>query len=69
MQKSLGFFRIHIQKRTFCTSAPTHFKLSKAFVEKYKDVPPPFGFTGLGELVYKRSYSRVKPDNATNEEW
>lgn len=44
------------------------FKLSDKFIDKYKDIKPPFGFNGLGELVYLRTYSRVK-DNGTNEEW
>lgn len=46
----------------------TPFKLSRSFLEKYKDATPPFGFNGLGELVYKRTYSRVKQDG-TNEDW
>lgn len=49
-------------------SAGVPFKLSTGFVDKFKTIKPPFGFNGLGELVYRRSYSRVKPDGA-NEEW
>ncbi|KAF0984585.1 hypothetical protein FDP41_000484 [Naegleria fowleri] len=45
------------------------FKLSKTFVEKYKNIPPPFGFNGLGEVVYKRTYSRVIEEENRNEEW
>lgn len=44
------------------------FKLSKGFIFHYKDKIPPFGFNGLGELVYMRTYSRIKPDN-TKEKW
>lgn len=44
------------------------FKLSVDFVEKYKYVKPEFGYNGLGEVVYRRTYSRVRPDG-TNEEW
>ena len=44
------------------------FKLSEKFVENYKKERPPFGFNGLGDLVYRRTYSRLKADN-TNEEW
>ncbi len=44
------------------------FQLDKDFVESYKYKKSPFGFNGLGELVYKRSYSRVKQD-LTNECW
>ena len=44
------------------------FKLSDKFVNKYKDIKSPFGFNGLGELVYLRTYSRIKEDG-TNEEW
>jgi len=44
------------------------FRLTKSFVNKYKSIKPPFGFNGLGELVYRRTYSRIKDDGA-NEEW
>ena len=44
------------------------FELKKEFIEKYKSIQPPFGFNGLGELVYLRTYSRLK-DNGKNEEW
>ena len=32
------------------------FKLSENFVSKYKRKKPPFGFNGLGELVYMRTF-------------
>ena len=44
------------------------FTLNRKFVERYKDKEAPFGFNGLGYLVYKRTYSRIKEDG-TNEEW
>jgi ribonucleoside-triphosphate reductase (thioredoxin) len=44
------------------------FKLTDAFIEKYKEKTPPFGFGGLGEFVYMRTYSRVM-DNGKNESW
>ena len=42
--------------------------LTDKFLEKYKTARPNWGFNGLGEVVYKRTYSRVK-DNGDNEEW
>ena len=36
------------------------FKLSEHFIDKYRKVSPDFGFNGLGELVYRRTYSRIK---------
>ena len=42
--------------------------LSKEFVESYKDKTPNWGFNGLGYIVYKRTYSRIK-ENGQNEEW
>ena len=42
------------------------FKLSENFINKYKRKKPPFGFNGLGELVYNRTYSRLK-ENGKNE--
>ena len=44
------------------------FKLSENFINKYKRRKAPFGFNGLGELVYMRTYSRIK-DNGKNERW
>ena len=44
------------------------FKLSENFISKYKRKKAPFGFNGLGELVYMRTYSRIKPDGK-NERW
>jgi ribonucleoside-triphosphate reductase (thioredoxin) len=43
-------------------------ELDPSFLEKYSTVTPPFGFNGLGELVYMRTYSRLKP-NGENEKW
>ena len=44
------------------------FTLSNNFIDKYKRRKPPFGFNGLGELVYMRTYSRIK-ENGKNERW
>jgi len=44
------------------------FKLTDNFLKSYKHKKPPFGFNGLGELVYMRTYSRIK-DNGKNERW
>ena len=44
------------------------FTLSENFIDKYKRKKAPFGFNGLGELVYMRTYSRIKPDGK-NEKW
>jgi hypothetical protein len=44
------------------------YKLKDNFVNKYKKIEPPFGFNGLGKLVYLRTYSRLK-ENGSNEKW
>lgn len=45
------------------------FKLDKTFVETYKNEnKPDFGFNGLGELTFYRTYSRLK-ENGKNEDW
>lgn len=44
------------------------FTLNEEFIQEYADRKPPFGFNGLGELVYLRTYSRIKEDG-TNERW
>lgn len=42
--------------------------LSAKFLSKYQGKQPNWGFNGLGFVVYKRTYSRVKPDGK-NEDW
>ena len=44
------------------------FALSDNFIDGYKRKRAPFGFNGLGELVYMRTYSRIKEDGK-NEMW
>lgn len=44
------------------------FRLTENFISNYKSVKPKFGFNGLGEFVYLRTYSRIKEDG-TNEQW
>lgn len=44
------------------------FRLKESFVEQYKRKKPAFGFNGLGELTYMRTYSRLKEDGS-NEKW
>lgn len=43
--------------------------LTKEFLEKYINKQPKWGFNGLGYIVYKRTYSRLLPDEKTTEEW
>ena len=46
------------------------FKLDPSFISLYKNRPVNFGFNGLGDLVYRRTYSRVKEDGSgENEKW
>lgn len=45
------------------------FEIDPEFVNSYSQIKPPFGFNGLGELVYERTYSRIKPDGKTKEKW
>ena len=42
--------------------------LPDEFLSQYETKKPNWGYNGLGEIVYKRTYSRVKEDG-TNEEW
>ena len=42
--------------------------LSQEFLSKYKNKQPNWGFNGLGYIVYKRTYARLK-DDGTTEEW
>ena len=42
--------------------------LSQDFLDKYKNKQPNWGFNGLGYIVYKRTYARLKDDNTTEEQ-
>jgi len=49
------------------------FRLTEDFINKYNNIPAPFGFTdagenSLGEITFIRTYSRVKEDG-TKERW
>lgn len=43
------------------------FSLDRDFVQQYAEKKPPFGFNGLGELVYLRTYSRLKDDGVQEQ--
>jgi adenosylcobalamin-dependent ribonucleoside-triphosphate reductase len=43
--------------------------LSDEFVDSYSGKTPPWGFNGLGEIVYKRTYSRDIEHLGRKEEW
>lgn len=43
--------------------------LSKSFIDSYRGVTPPWGFGGLGEIVYLRTYSRFIEEAGRNETW
>jgi ribonucleoside-triphosphate reductase len=42
--------------------------ISEKFANKYSNKQPNWGFNGLGYIVYKRTYARLKEDGKT-EEW
>ncbi|MFO0004489.1 MAG: ribonucleoside-triphosphate reductase, adenosylcobalamin-dependent, partial [bacterium] len=43
--------------------------LEQSFVDSYKTKTPPWGFGGLGEIVYLRTYSRPVEGADRNETW
>ena len=42
--------------------------ISDSFVKKYSNKKTNWGFNGLGYIVYKRTYARLK-DDGQKEEW
>jgi len=42
--------------------------ITEKFLETYKNKQPNWGFNGLGYIVYKRTYARLK-ENGETEEW
>ena len=45
------------------------FRLSRSFLRLYKNKKPNFGYNGLGELVYRRTYSRMNLNTGIKENW
>jgi ribonucleoside-triphosphate reductase len=43
-------------------------KFKESFINKYRNIQPNWGYNGLGYIVYKRTYSRIK-ENGETEEW
>jgi ribonucleoside-triphosphate reductase len=60
-------FSVLKMKKYFFKNFST-FRMNDEFIALYKDRKVDFGFNGLGNLVYKRTYSRLK-DDGMNEEW
>lgn len=62
--------KVHFSALLFCIpfSSAERFVLDPALVEEYRHKKPPFGFNGLGEVVYLRTYAREK-DNGQSEVW
>jgi len=54
--------------RPWASLGKRHFRIEKGFVGNFNNLKAPFGFNGLGELVYYRTYSRLKPDG-NRETW
>ena len=55
-----------LKKRNFSTI----FKLNQEFVQHYAEAQPPkFGFNGLGEIAYLRSYARFNEQLGRQERW
>ena len=44
-------------------------KLTSAFLERYKDIPPKWGYDALGWIIYQRTYSRPLPEDGSEQWW
>jgi ribonucleoside-triphosphate reductase len=60
----LLFFSLNQELTTMETSNI----LSEDFINSYRDKQVPWGYNGLGYIVYKRTYARLKEDGQT-EDW
>jgi len=58
----------HTIIQNYSSMNPGKFKISEEFIDIYRHRDTNFGFNGLGELVYRRTYSRIKEDGS-NEQW
>lgn len=62
MIKSINVGDVHFGMAGFDLDA--HFHLSPSFLSRYRELKPAFGFNGLGEFVFYRTYSRSKEDGS-----
>ena len=53
---------------TMDTLSSPRFCLDTDFVASFQERRPPFGFNGLGEVVYQRTYARVVPSRGAESE-
>lgn len=58
-----------IEPSTTFLGIDSEFQLDLDFVNSYRTAKPPFGFNGLGEVVYMRTYSRNIGESDTKEQW
>lgn len=67
----LGLYNAGESTRSQGVAPGMSFRLTPEFVEAQgRQSQPPFGFNGLGELVYQRTYARyLKEDSDAREEW
>jgi len=54
----------NVGDKDFGINRDDHFALDRDFLKKYKGKKPKFGFNGLGEFVFYRTYSRLKADGS-----
>lgn len=60
-----GHKKARIEPKLFdIIDSEDHFRLDIEFLRQYKGKKPKFGFNGLGEFVFYRTYSRVKADGS-----
>ena len=55
-------------------SLADRFRLPSKFIAQYDPIKDPskkvsFGFNGLGEIAYKRTYSRLLAESGKKEQW
>jgi hypothetical protein len=58
---AMGYYRVSV-------GDTKRFRLEPEFVASFSNEKPSFGYNGLGEFVFVKTYSRVKPDG-NKERW
>lgn len=66
---STGVMREVVNDYGFTVGSESEFRLSDQFLSDYSRRDPKFGYNGLGEITYYRTYSRVKEDGSKERFW